>query len=88
MYLIIQKIYEENKEILEEGLKNVFNGADVSSLTGAIKDFTDILGKELFSEMVNQIDKIIFEDRKRSQEFEAVRFSEKSLITKNGKVKF
>ena len=88
MYLIIQKIYEENKKILEEGLKKVFKGEDVSSLTGAIKEFTDILGKELFSEIVSQIDKIIFDDKKRSENFESVRFSGKSLITKNGKVKF
>lgn len=43
MYSIIQKIYEKNNKILKEGLKNVLNGADVSYLTGAIKDFTDIL---------------------------------------------
>ena len=29
MYSIIQKIYEENNKILKEGLKNVFNGADI-----------------------------------------------------------
>ena len=88
MYSIIQKIYEKNNKILKEGVKKVFNGADVSSLTGAIKEFTDILGKELFSEMVNQIDKVIFDDKKRNQDFESIRFSGKSLITKNGKVKF
>ena len=43
---------EEVDKILKEGLKNVLNGADVSVLTGAIKDFTDILGKELFSEII------------------------------------
>ena len=32
MYTIIQKIYEENKKILQEGLKNVFKGEDISSL--------------------------------------------------------
>ena len=47
MYSIIQKIYEKNNKILKEGLKDVLNGADVSFLTGAIKDFTDILGKVL-----------------------------------------
>ena len=88
MYSIIQKIYEKNNKILKEGIKKVFNGEDVSSLTGAVKEFTDILGKELLSEIVSQIDKIIFDDKKRSQDFESVRFSEKSLITKNGKVKF
>ena len=49
MYSIIQKIYEKNNKILKEGLKNVLEGADVSVLTGAIKDFTDILGKELIA---------------------------------------
>lgn len=38
----------KDNKILKEVLKNVFDGADVSALTGAIKDFTDILGKELF----------------------------------------
>ena len=56
MYSIIQKIYEKNNKILKEGLKYVLNGADVSSLTGAIKDFTNILGKELFPEIVTQIE--------------------------------
>ena len=51
MYQIIQKIYEKNNKILKEGVKKVLNGEDVSSLTSAIKDFTDILGKELFSEI-------------------------------------
>ena len=45
MYSIIQKIYEKNNKILKEGVKKVLNGDDVSSLTGAIKEFTD--GKEL-----------------------------------------
>ena len=88
MYSIIQKIYEKNNKILKEGLKNVLNGADVSSLTGAIKDFTDILGKELFSEIVTQIENLIFDDTKRQSQFESVRFGEKSLITKNGKTTF
>lgn len=61
MYSIIQKIYEKNNKILKEGLKYVLNGADVSSLTGAIKDFTDILGKELFPEIVTQIENLVFE---------------------------
>ncbi len=88
MYSIIQKIYEKNNKILKEGLKKVLNGEDVSSLTIAIKDFTDILGKELFSEIVTQIDNLVFEDKKRQNQYEAVRFAEKSLITKNGKTKF
>ena len=48
MYSIIQKIYEKNNKILKEGLKNVLNGADVSTLTGAIKDFTDIRERTFF----------------------------------------
>lgn len=88
MYSIIQKIYEKNNKILKEGLKNVLNGADVSYLTGAIKDFTDILGKELFSEIVTQIENLVFEDSKRKNQYESVRFAEKSLITRNGKTKF
>ena len=43
MYSIIQKIYEKNNKILKEGLKKVLSGEDVSSLTIAIKEFTDIL---------------------------------------------
>jgi len=88
MYSIIQKICEENKKILEEGLKKVFSGADISVLTGSIKDFTDILGKELLSEIVTQVENLIFDDTKRKHQFEAVRYAEKSLITKNGKAKF
>lgn len=88
MYSIIQKIYEKNNQILKEGLKKVLSGEDVSSLTIAIKEFTDTLGKELFSEIVQQMDKIIFEDSKRKKEYEIVRFQEKKLITKNGKAKF
>ena len=88
MYSIIQKIYEKNNKILKEGVKKVLNGDDVSSLTGAIKEFTDNLGKELFSEIVTQIENIVFEDSKRKNQYEAVRFAEKSLITKNGKAKF
>ena len=88
MYSIIQKIYEKNNKILKEGLKNVLNGADVSTLTGAIKDFTDILGKELFSEIVTQIENLVFDDEKRKNQYESVRYAEKSLITKNGKTKF
>ena len=88
MYTIIQKIYEKNNRILKEGLKKVLSGEDVSSLTGAIKDFTDILGKELFSEIVTQIENLVFDDSKRKTQYESVRFAEKSLITKNGKTKF
>lgn len=88
MYSIIQKIYEKNNKILKEGLKKVLSGDDISYLTTSIKDFTDILGKELFSEIVKQIDNLVFKDSKRKSEYESVRFAEKSLITKNGKVKF
>ena len=82
MYSIIQKIYEKNNKILKEGLKEVLNWADVSALTGAIKDFTDILGKELLSEIVTQIENLVFDDAKRKNEYESVRFAGKSLITK------
>ena len=85
MYTIIQKIYEKNNKILKEGLKKVLNGEDISSLTGAIKDFTDILGKELLKEIVGQIDKVIFEDEKRKHQYESVKIDGKKLITKNGK---
>ena len=88
MYSIIQKIYEKNNKILKEGLKKVLSGEDVSSLTVAIKEFTDVLGKELFSEIAKQLDEIIFEDNKKKKQYEPVRFQEKSLITKNGKTKF
>ena len=88
MYSIIQKIYEKNNKILKEGVKKVLNGNDVSSLTGAIKEFTDILGKELFSEIATQIENLVFEDAKRKNQYEAIRFADKSLITKNGKAKF
>lgn len=88
MYSIIQKIYEKNNKILKEGVKKVLNGEDVSSLTGAIKDFTDALGKELFSEIATQIENLVFEDAKRKNQYEAIRFADKSLITKNGKAKF
>ena len=88
MYAIIQKIYEENKKVLQEGLKKVLNGDDISTLTGAIKDFTDTLGKTLLSEIVTQIENLVFDDAKRKNQYEAVRFADKSLITKNGKVKF
>ena len=88
MYSIIQKIYEKNNKILKEGIKKVLNGEDVSSLTGAIKDFTDKLGRNLFSEFVTQIENLVFEDTKRKKQYESVRFADKSLVTKNGKVKF
>jgi len=96
MYSIIQKICEKNnkilkegvKKILKEGVKKVLKGEDVSSLTGEIKEFTDILGTELFSEIVTQIENLVFEDSKRKNQYEAVRFTDKSLITKNGKAKF
>ena len=88
MYLIIQKICENNNNILKEGVKKILNGEDISSLTGAIKEFTDIIGKELLKEIVKQIDNIVFEDTKRKKQYESIRFAEKSLVTKNGKVKF
>ena len=55
MYSIIQKIYEKNNKILKEGLKKVLSGEDVSSLTVAIKEFTDVIGKELFAEIAKQL---------------------------------
>ena len=66
MYQIIQKIYEKHNKILKEGVKKVLNGEDVSSLTSAIKDFTDVLGKELFSEIVTQIEKLEKRIRKKA----------------------
>lgn len=88
MYSIIQKIYEKNNKILKEGLKKVLSGEDISTLTGAIKEFTDNLGKELLSEIVTQVENLVFEDTKRKNQYESVRFAEKSLVTKNGKTKF
>ena len=88
MYSIIQKICEKNNKILKEGVKKVLNGDDVSSLTGAIKEFTDILGKELFSEIATQVENLVFEDSKRKNQYEAIRFADKSLITKNGKTEY
>ena len=86
MYTIIQKIYEKNNKILKEGIKKVFEGADVSSLTTAISEFTNEMGKELFTEIVKQIDELIYEDSKRKKE--SIRYGERKYITKNGKTKF
>ena len=85
MYSIIQKIYEKNNKILKEGLKKVLSGEDVSSLTVAIKEFTDVLGKELFSEIAHQLDEIIFEDNKKKKQYEPVRFQEKKFNNKKWK---
>ena len=73
---------------MEITIKKVLNGDDVSFLTSAIKDFTDVLGKELFSEIATQIESLVFEDAKRKNQYEVIRFADKSLITKNGKTKF
>ena len=81
MYAIIQKIYEENKKVLQEGLKKVLNGDDISTLTGAIKDFTDTLGKTLLSEIVTQIENLVFDDAKRKNQYETVRFVDISATT-------
>ncbi len=78
----------EKQQDFKRRSKKVLNGDDVSSLTGAIKEFTDNLGKELFSEIVTQIENLVFEDLKRKNQYEAVRFAGKSLITKNGKTGF
>ena len=88
MELIIQKIYEKSKSKLEEGLKKVFNGGDVSVLTAAIKEFTDILGKKLFEEIIEEIDEMIFEDKKRQKDFEPIRIQKRKIITPNGKTEF
>ena len=80
MYTIIQKIYEKNNKILKEGIKKVFEGADVSSLTTAISDFTNEMGKELFTEIVKQIDELIYEDSKRKKEYESIRYGERTYI--------
>lgn len=88
MYSIIQKIYEKNNSILKEGLKKVFQGEDFSSLTSAIAEFTNILGRELLSEMVKQIDEISFEDAKRKEQLEVIRYGKRKIMTKNGKVEF
>ena len=69
MYSIIQKIYEKNNKILKEGLEKVLKGEDISSLTTAISDFTNKLGQELFSEIVKQIDELIYEDSKRKTQY-------------------
>ena len=83
MYSIIQKIYEKNNKILKEGLKKVLNGADVSVLTGAIKDFTDIFGQDLLSEIVTQMENLVFEDSKRQNQYEKTeRLHLKEDITK------
>lgn len=88
MYSIIQKIYEKNKKILKEGMKKVLNGDDISSLTVAIADFTNVLGKELLTEIVKQVDELVFEDAKRQTQYEAVKYGERKYITKNGQTKF
>ena len=88
MYSIIQKIYEKNNKILKEGLEKVLKGEDISSLTTAISDFTNKLGQELFSEIVKQIDELIYEDSKRKTQYESVKYGERKYITQNGKTKF
>ncbi|MFR8103607.1 MAG: hypothetical protein ACLU8F_00735 [Clostridia bacterium] len=49
-----------SKKYFKRRCKKVLKREDVSSLTSAIKDFTDILKKELFSEIVTQIENLVF----------------------------
>ena len=78
----------EKQQNFKRRSKKVLNGNDVSSLTSAIKDFTDVLEKKFFSEIATQIENLVFEDAKRKNQYEAIRYADKSLITKNGKAKF
>lgn len=88
MYSIIQKICEKNNKILKEGLEKVLKGDDISSLTSAIADFTNEMGKDLFTEIVKQIDELVYEDSKRKTQYESVRYGKRKYITQNGKTKF
>ena len=70
---MVEYFYRKNN--IQGGISYVFN-------------YTKDLWKELLAEIVAQIENLVFEDSKRKNQYESIRFAEKSLITKNGKVKF
>lgn len=88
MESIIQHIVVKYKKILEEGLTEAITGNEISKLSKSVHEFTDKLGTELFEQLVETVDTIIFEDQKRKNMYEAVRISPRKLLVENGKAKF
>ena len=88
MESIIQHIVAKYKKILEEGLEASITGKEISKLSKSVHEFTDKIGTEIFEQLVEAVDKIIFEDQKRKVEYEAIRISGRTLLVENGKSKF
>lgn len=88
MEKIIQQIVEKYKGILEKGLKEAIKSKEFSEFSKSVKEFSDNLGKDLLEEIMNTVDKIICEDNKRKQEFEAISIRGRKLVTLNGKINF
>lgn len=85
---IIQQIVEKYKEILEKGLKEAIKSKEFSKFSKSVKEFSDNLGKDLLEEIMKTVDRIIYEDKKRKQEFETISIRERKIVTLSGKTKF
>lgn len=79
--IILQNALNFTKEVVEIFDELLNKGMNITELTAKIKELTDKLGKEAIEAIIEELDRIIKEDKRRKEKWVVERKDKKRLTT-------
>ena len=84
---IIQTIIE-NKYFLEKSLEESIKSSEISMFSRDLRTVFDKAGRETLVGILENIDEILFENKRRKQEYETKDLRKRTLITDYGNIEY
>lgn len=84
---IIQSIIE-NKDFLEKSLENSIKNNEISMFSRDLRKVFDEAGRKTIVGILETVDKILFENQRRKQEYETKDIRKRTIITEYGNIEY
>ena len=84
---IIQSIIE-NKEFLEKSLEKSIKNNEISMFSRDLRKVLDEAGRKTIVGILETVDKILFENERRKQEYETKDLRKRTIITEYGNIEY
>lgn len=84
----IIQIIIENKEFLEKSLERSVNANEISMFSKDLRQVFDEAGRKTLVGILEEIDTVLFESKKRKQEYETKDLRKRTVITDYGNIEY
>ena len=84
----IIQIVIENKEFLEKSLEKSIEAGEISMFSRDLRNVFDEAGKKTIVGILENVDKVLFESKRRKQEYETKDLRKRTIITDYGNIEY